>query len=426
MFQWLIFNSWVKVLYWVLYTALVFTSVILGTLSLLAVTATPIAWCALFVAPLLLALGYYVQQHLMHGKIIGVPTTLSIMPNDFDYLFNPSDTFDSNFINNPTPLAFSFLKRKEVAIAIDSIIDSPNQINQGAYNLCGPSSILYALAYRQPILLKRFVYAFVEDPEKLGLSLPTRAYEEQNTTSVMILIMMALKHEYSITGYHPISTILERIQGASRPKQLVEWIDYFDYYRNSSTTNTKTIEALIIRNSNQQPVSKLHNWLLGGVYSKNHQQFDSPTQLFEVLLNRLDSAIILLLSVNLSLNILGDDESTTFPTLMGIEFTHYVYLNALKYSYNNAMVSMTVTTWGVCATKILSWDTFIEGFCGFIAWDLGPKPFNEPPPAVSNASELRNARKNIYTSLSLEHSLFKPAVKNKSYDNPQQAVMVCA
>ncbi len=253
-------------------------------------------------------------------------------------------------------------------------------------------------------------------PGNVGLSLPTRCFNKNTRLSVMVLIMMAMKHKTNITGYHPIYETLEKIQGVSFPKELVNWLDFFNHYLQITAENRWIRESMILRNSNLQPIPWIHRTLLGGVYSNFHEVFDTPTKHFEALLNeynRQRSSIILLMSVNLCYKILGSESLDVDPTFFGVSFSHYVFLNHLDYLYHSATVSITISTWGLCAKKDIPWETFIKGFDGFIAWGAFGKPAK--PSNLSSESELEYFRNCVYQGL-LVNSMFKQKYTSDSPD----------
>ncbi len=365
---------------------------IFSTLSLLAFTVSPLAWCLLLAGPVLLLLGYYIQHNLIHKKIIRQPITTELCAENKSY-------------------AFPFLTPEAVSYELDSLCSNPQKLNQGAFNLCGIAAILYALAYSRPDDLKKFVYAFVQDPASVGLSLPTRCYSKDAKLSVMTLIMMAAKHSSNLTGYHPIYETLEQIQGASPPKELVNWIGFVNHYLNIPKESNWVNESLVLRNRNLQPLSWAHRTLLGGVYSNIHNTFDTPTKHFEALMNAYNehsSIIILLISVNLCLKILGEANPDVHQTLLGVEFSHYVYLNQLS-QWNNSL-TVKISTWGVCAERNITREDFIQGFCGFLVWGALARPNHQA--TLSSTHELEAARKNYCQSLSL-HNIFNQRNTNR-------------
>jgi len=223
--------------------------------------------------------------------------------------------------------------------------------------------------------------------------------------------MMAMKHTFNKTGYHPISRGIEQIQGASFPKQMVDWMHFFEKRLNISENQARIVDATELRDSYGQPLSPPHQALLGGVYSKEHYTFQNFEEHFSHLCSwsQSSASIIMLMDINLCLKILGDNSPHIKLSLAGIEFSHYVYLHRITHDSKAQTVTIKIFTWGVCAEKTLSHHEFQDGFRGFLGWESMPKPVNSPFVTDENArsSVCKNIRDNFlpyYTSN--PHALF--------------------
>lgn len=333
-------NSWNKLAWWIAYTTLV-----LAMLSVTALYLSMMAWTA---APFLFLLGYYLQSYCIHKNMISPQ--------------NPSKA------------------------SLEELIASPKIIAQNDYNLCGPASILYALLYARPDDFRHFARSFREDPRNVGLSLPTRTRKEFDNLPIDLAIMMALKHKFNLTGYHPTSRSIEKIQGASFPKQMVQFMLFFENYLGITTTlpeeNRRIIETTTLQNSYGQPLASYHQALLGGVYSKKHYTPPNLSNHINYLhdWSQSKASIMMLIDMNLCQRILGNDSSKIKDSLAGVELSHYVYLNNISFNKFRNTITIKISTWGVCAERTLPYDTFAEGFRGFIAWEGLPRLRYTPPP----------------------------------------------
>ena len=341
----LFINSWIKLTAWIAYTTVVVLALMVAALYL-----SPIVW---LVAPFLFLLGYGLQSYLIHKNIL-----------------TPKNTRPANAIEQP-PI-------------------SPEIINQDVYNLCGPAALLYALAYALPKESMEFVSKFEQNPREVGLSLPTRIDDRLGDLPVDLAIMMAMKHRFNYTGYHPIAGWIEQIQGATLPKEMVNWIHFFEDRLNLTDNLNSIVETFELRNTDGHSLSHIHQALLGGVYSKKHYTPENFEEHVDYLLkwSQSSASIIMLMDINLCLKIMGDNSANMTSSLAGVEFSHYVYLHNMSFNKTNNTVTIKIFTWGVCAERNLSIVDFQAGFRGFLAWQSVPKP-NTSPPVSDETSRYR-------------------------------------
>ncbi|MFZ4076935.1 MAG: hypothetical protein ACOYKA_03020 [Legionellaceae bacterium] len=371
-------NSWNKLAWWIAYT-----TVVLAMLTVTALYLSMMAWAA---APFLFLLGYYLQSYCIHKNMLSPQ--------------NPSKA------------------------SLEELVASPKILDQNAYNLCGPASILYALLYARPDDFTRFARSFRDDPRNVGLSLPTRTRKEFDNLPIDLAIMMALKHKFNLTGYHPITRSVEKIQGASFPKQMVEFMLFFENYLGITITrpeeNRRIIETTTLHNTYGQPLAGYHQALLGGVYSKEHYTPPNLSNHISYLhdWSQSEASIMMLIDMNLCLKILGEDSSEIKLSLAGVEFSHYVYLNNLSFDKTRNTVTIKISTWGVCAERTLPYDTFAEGFRGFIAWEGVPRPRRDTPPP-DDRSTCRRAAEHIQAYV-LPHKVNNPNTLFSCQETPSQ------
>jgi len=293
----------------------------------------------------------------------------------------------------------------------EQLVSTPESINQDIYNLCGPASLLYAYLRTHPNDSKTFIEAFQNNPPDVGLSLPTRCQNILSDLPIDLAIMMAMKHTFNHTGYHPISRSVEQIQGASFPKQMVDWMHFFEKRLNPSEHQHQLVDTTELRNSYGQPLSLTHQALLGGVYSKEHFTFNNAEEHFLYLLSWSQSfaSIIMLMDINLCLKILGDNSPHMKLSLAGVEFSHYIYLHHITHHPLEQTVTIKIFTWGVCAEKTLPFNEFQDGFRGFLGWENIPKPTDSP--SISDENARRSVCINIHNNFvpyytSNQHALF--------------------
>lgn len=298
------------------------------------------------------------------------------------------------FLQEKEKLYLPQFNRSEIVEELLSVILLPVLVNQSDRNLCGVDICLRALAEKSPL---RFVH--------LGLNLAMKGFSEipvsaqipkdSNDSSIILIMMSAIRHAFNAFGYQP-KGFFEDLRGATLPGDVHKWFvaSGFHVFQDSMT----------LLNENYEKISSLYN-VMGKMHADSHMLLDPENEIQTLKKYTADKnfSVYGLISPAFAkkLNSISPQQVTEIPelspvpTVLGIQYGHYVKVLSFKEA-ENQNVSLYINTYGTNFWIYVHRDVFKKHFFGSLVVEFkNPLTLSQLSKATNDISQNDEMSKGI-------------------------------